>query len=86
MSIETHMAAQYATKPVPAARDKAARYLMFALSVATLGAFANATVEFGSLPPDRLIVGTWQMWALRSLPVCLPCSQSGHGACRGCGS
>ncbi len=61
MLIETPMAARYATKPVPAARDKAARCLLIALSVATLGAFANAAIEFGALPPDRLIVGTWQM-------------------------
>lgn len=61
MPIENQMAARYATNPVPAARDKAARYLMIALSIATLGAFSNAAAEFGTLPPDRLIVGTWQM-------------------------
>ncbi|MFN3661363.1 MAG: hypothetical protein ACK4TM_01270 [Yoonia sp.] len=61
MLIENQMAARYAADPIPAARDKAARYLMIALSVATLGAFANAAAEFGTLPPDRLIVGTWQM-------------------------
>lgn len=61
MSVETQMAASYVANPVPAARDKSARYLMIALSVATLGAFANAAAEFGRLLPDRLIVGTWQM-------------------------
>lgn len=61
MSVETQMPWRYAPNPIAAARDKTARYLMIALSVATLGAFANAAVEFGALPPDRLIVGTWQM-------------------------
>ncbi|MBQ2263686.1 MAG: hypothetical protein II336_20270 [Loktanella sp.] len=61
MLIQNKTAARYPANPVPAARDKTARYLMIALSVATLGAFANAAAEFGSLPPDRLIVGTWQI-------------------------
>lgn len=58
---QNEMAARHVANPVPAARDKIARFLMIALSVATLGAFANAAAEFGTLPPDRLIVGTWQM-------------------------
>ena len=49
------------THRVTATGDMVARYLMFALAVATLGAFANATAEFGALPPDRLVVSTWQM-------------------------
>lgn len=61
MSIKIQTAARHAASPIPAARDKAARYLMIALSVATWGAFANAAAEFRTLPPDRLIVGTWQM-------------------------
>lgn len=61
MLIKTQTAARYATKPVHEARNRAARYLMITLAVATLGAFANAAIEFGRLPPDRLVAGTWQM-------------------------
>lgn len=61
MFVETQTPGRPALNRVPVAQDRAARYLMIALAVATLGAFANAAVEFGALPPDRLIVGTWQM-------------------------
>ncbi|WNG24354.1 hypothetical protein F0U62_10250 [Cystobacter fuscus] len=49
------------TTGVTATRDRLARYMMIALGVATLGAFANAAHEFSALPPDRLVVNTWQM-------------------------
>lgn len=58
---ETRASSELAGHRVPATQDKVACYLMFALAVATIGAFANALFEFGTLSPDRLVVGTWQM-------------------------
>jgi hypothetical protein len=48
---------------VSSRRDLIARYIMIALSIATLGAFANAAYEFGAVPPDRVVSHTWEMLA-----------------------
>ncbi len=45
------------------ARDRLARILMIVLGVATAGAFANAALTFGTVPPDRIAVEAWRMFA-----------------------
>lgn len=44
------------------ARDRIARILMITLGVASVGAFANAAMEFGSIEPDRVNVESWRMF------------------------
>ena len=44
-------------------RDKIAKYIMVALGVSTLGAFANAAVEMGTVAPDRVVAHVWEMLA-----------------------
>ncbi len=48
--------------PSPA-RDRIARILMIVLSVATLGAFANAALQFGAIAPERVNIEAWRMFA-----------------------
>lgn len=51
------------TGEVTRGRDLTARYIMIALGIATLGAFANAAYELGAVPPDRIVSHTWEMLA-----------------------
>ncbi|MCF7702418.1 hypothetical protein [Loktanella sp. M215] len=52
-----------ATNDSSTSRDRVAKYIMIALGVSTLGAFANAAFELGSIPPDRIVSHTWEMLA-----------------------
>ncbi len=45
------------------ARDRIARVLMILLGIASVGAFANAAHDFGSIAPERINVETWRMFA-----------------------
>ena len=45
------------------ARDRLARILMIILGIATVGAFANAALEFRTVAPDRVNVEVWRMSA-----------------------
>lgn len=44
------------------ARDRIARILMITLGIASVGAFANAALEFNAIAPDRVNVETWRMF------------------------
>ncbi|MEQ8267924.1 MAG: hypothetical protein RH982_12050 [Parvibaculum sp.] len=45
------------------ARDNLARILMIILGIASLGAFANAAVEFDAVGPEQVNVEAWRMFA-----------------------
>ncbi len=44
-------------------RDRTAKYVMIVLGISTLGAFANAVYQFGSMPSDRIVAHSWEMLA-----------------------
>ncbi len=44
-------------------RDRLARTLMLSLGLASVGAFANAALEFAAVTPDRIDVEAWRMLA-----------------------
>ncbi len=44
-------------------RDRLARILMIVLGVASIGAFANAASDFGSILPERVNIEAWRMLA-----------------------
>ena len=63
MSVSNQSNVNASTDGVSKGRDRAARYIMIALGIATLGAFANAAYELGGVPPDRIVSHTWEMLA-----------------------
>jgi hypothetical protein len=63
MSASNHSTIDESTGQVGKVRDRVARYIMITLGIATLGAFANAALEFGAVPPDRIVSHTWEMLA-----------------------
>ena len=43
--------------------DRIAGLFMITLGIASLGAFANAALEFGAVAPDRVHIEAWRMLA-----------------------